>query len=447
MGQLPTWAYLVGLFFVLLIFDGALRKWVLPSQESVLFLLKDVVLWGGYGIYALKRNPIELPRPVYSTWVPVFLGAYVFVVMLQAFNPRQPSLFVSALGLKAHLAYMPLVVLVPALIVQVTERQILRFLWAYVLFVCVPIVLLSIYQFSQPPTAWINKYVADSANVAKVQNFARITGTFPYIGSFTPYLQFNAVLGASTVLAGLRWNRRTISLLGIILLGGTAIVMPMAGSRSPVVIVVGGLAALFLIMRSRGQWLRFLAVAAIVTLVIAQSLEGNLVLQGWEALAQRAEASGEAESRMLGLAMGPITGLEEGGVWGYGVGTNHQVAPRFVSGGTWEGWIGGDNRVLRVFVELGALGWLLLTAMKLSLLYVAFRVVRASRRPTELIVGGTAFCVLLSYLLLPVVYNVVSSGLYWGSAGAVLGIWSIQQVSWQSGPVSPVKSSTATGKA
>jgi hypothetical protein len=409
MGKLPTWIYLVGLFFALLILDGALRKWVLPSQESVLFLLKDIILWGGYGMYALKQNPIELPRPVYSTWVPVLLGAYVFMVLVQAFNPRQPSLYVSALGLKAHLAYMPLVVLIPALIAQATERQVLRFLWAYVLFLCVPIVVLSIYQFSQPPTAWINKYVADSSNPAKVQSFSRITGTFPYIGSFTPYLQFNAVLGASTVIAGFKWARWKLSLLGLILLGGTAIVIPMTGSRSPVVIVVGGLAALFLIMRSRRQWFHFVAVAVIAAVVITQSLGGSLILQAWEALAQRAQEAGQTESRMLRLLMGPITGVEEGGVWGYGVGTNHQVASRFVTGGTWDGWIGGDNRVLRIFVELGALGWLLLIAMKLSLLYVAFRVVRARRRPIELIVGGTAFCVLLSYLLLPVVYNVVSS--------------------------------------
>jgi len=426
--KFPMWVYLLGLFFLLVIVDGALRKWVLPSQETILFLLKDVVLWGGYGLYALKRNPLELPRPLYSTWAPILLGAYVIVVLLQAFNLRQPSLFVSALGLKAHLAYLPLVILVPALLVQVTERQMLRFLWGYVLLLCVPIVALSVYQFLQPPTAWINKYVQATTNVAKVESFARITGTFPYIGSFTPYLQFNAVLGASIVLAGLQWSRRRLSILGSILLGGTAIVLPMTGSRSPVVIVVGGLAALFLVMRSRGQWLRFLAVAVLAGIVVSQSFGDSIFLRGWEALAERAESTGEAESRMLGLLMGPISGLEEGGLLGYGVGTNHQVASAFISG-NWEGWIGGDNRVLRIFVELGALGWLVLTAMKLSFLYIATRVVRESRRPVEFIVGGTAFCVLLSYLLLPVVYNVVSSALYWVTVGAVLGMWSIQHVS------------------
>jgi hypothetical protein len=45
----------------------------------------------------------------------------------------------------------------------------------------------------------------------------------------------------------------------------------------------------------------------------------------------------------------------------------------------------------------------------------------------ELIVGATAFCVLLSRLVLPVVFNMVTSALYWGTAGAMLGIWSLQQ--------------------
>jgi hypothetical protein len=262
-----------------------------------------------------------------------------------------------------------------------------------------------------------------------VEGHARITGPFPYIGSFSPYLQFNAVLGTSIVLAGLRWNRRMLSILGAILLGGTAIVIPMTGSRSPVVIVGGTLAALFLIMKARGQWLRFLVLATIAAVLVAQSFGESALLQGWQALAQRAQEAGGAGRRMINILLGPVTGLEEGGIWGYGVGTNHQVAPSFVSGGTWEGWIGSDNRVLRVFVELGALGWVVLSALKLSLLYVAFRVVRMSQRPVELIVGGTAFCVLLPYLVLPVVYNVVTGAIYWGSAGALVGVWSVQQIS------------------
>jgi hypothetical protein len=304
-------------------------------------------------------------------------------------------------------------------------------LWGYALFIVVPLTALSIYQFSQPPTAWINQYVQRMATgVAKVEGFPRITGTFPYIGSYIKYLQFNAVLGASAVLAGLKYNRKGLVTTGSIILGGAAIVVPMTGSRSPVVVITAGLVCLFIIMRSKRYWLPLVAVGLIGAFVAAEGFQDSLLLQGWEALGERTEKSGLAQDRIERFLLGPVTGFEEAGLYGYGVGTNHQAAPGFVSGlTTWDGWMGGDNRVLRVFAELGALGFLILSLLKASLLYISFQVVRKEESPVEMVTGATAFCVLLGYVILPVVYNVVSSALFWGTAGVVLGTWCIQSVS------------------
>ncbi|MCS3708302.1 hypothetical protein GGP62_003212 [Salinibacter ruber] len=442
--RLPGWAYMLGLFFLLVIVDGALRKWVLPSQETLLFLVKDVVLWGGYVWYAAKRNPLELPRPLYATWVPFLLAVYLFVVVAQAFNIRQPSLLVSALGLKAHLAFLPVVVLLPALMVRVSERAITRFLWGYALLVSVPIVLLSIYQFSQPRTAWINRYVNPEASVARVGQFPRITGTFPYIGSFAPYLRFNAVLGASMVLGGLKWKRKSITALGAIVLGGTAIILPMTGSRSPVVIILIELVVLLFVMRGKGTGGLFLGLALVGGVIASIGLDNSILLRAWEALAQRAQGGmGEAYRRIMVRLSAPIEGLEEAGLFGYGVGSNHQVAPTFVGGATWEGWIGGDNKILRVFAELGALGWLILMALKIALLYVATQAVRRSRSAVEFILSATALCVLVGNVLRPVVYNVVSGALYWGAVGVMLGVWSLQRIPSGSSFASPLSRPTS----
>jgi hypothetical protein len=70
---------------------------------------------------------------------------------------------------------------------------------------------------------------------------------------------------------------------------------------------------------------------------------------------------------------------------------------------------------------------MVLIALKATLLYFAYQTVRRSRRPMELIIGATAFCMLLSRLVFPVVFNMVTGALYWGAAGAMLGIWSLQQ--------------------
>lgn len=424
-----AWKWLVGLFFLLILFDGALRKWVLPSQSLVLFVLKDIVLWGAYLMYALKRDPFALPRPLQKTWIPVLLGGYVFVVLLQAFNLRQPALIVSALGLKYHLAFLPLVVLVPAVISDASEQKFTRLLWGYSIFVCLPILALGIYQFFQPPSAWINQYIGETEHIAAVAGNPRITSTFSYIGSFTPYLEFSTFLGTSALLAGFRWNRTEIKILGAGLTAAIAIVLPMTGSRSVVAVPVIALAVLFLVMRERGNWIRLITVV-VLSVFIVGSFGSGWALQGWSALGERVDRVGteEAEGRFVNVLTNPIAGVEEAGLFGYGVGTNAKPATRLTSQSDWEGRYSGDRGGLRVVMELGILGWMVLMALKLALLYTAFLTVRASASPLEFIVSAVAFCVLLSNLVLTVVFNVVDNALYWGSAGAVIGIWARQQV-------------------
>jgi hypothetical protein len=426
---MKLWKQLVALSLLLVVVDGALRKWVLPGQSLVLFVLKDVVLWGGYVAYASKRNPFELPRPLRSTWVPSLLGAYIFVVLLQAFNPRQPALVVAALGLKYHLAFLPLVVMIPALVAKITERTFIRWLWRYSLFIYLPILILGIYQFFQPSTAWINQYIGESGHVAGVGGHPRITATFSYIGSFTPYLSLNAFLSVSILLAGLRWKQKRLRILGAILCIGTAVVLPMTGSRSMVAIPAIVLVVLFLFMKTKGQWVQLLGVVGL-TLVVLGSFGGGWVLKGWTALGERVEETGteEAEGRIVNVFMTPVEGAEMAGLIGYGVGTNQKPAPRLTSRSDWPGRYSGDRADLRLVMELGLLGWLVLLALNCALVYVALQALRASKSPMEFIVGATAFCVLFSNLVLPVAFNVVDNALHWTSAGAVIGVWSLQRI-------------------
>lgn len=428
-----SWKWLTGLFFLLVIVDGALRKWVLPGLSAPLFVLKDVVLWGGFLLYSLRRSPIELPRPLRSTWVPVLLIGYIYLVLVQAFNPRMPSLVVSALGLKAHLAYLPLVVLMPALISDVTERQIHRFLWGYVLLIVLPLSALSVSQFFSPPTAWINQYVRAHASIATAGGHVRVISTFSYIGSHTAYLTFNAFLGAGVLLAGLRWERQGLLTLGGLLFGATAVVLPMAGSRGPILIVLGALAALLVVAEIPGRT-RFVFLVCLLGAMLVWGRGALWLTEGWTALLERSVQAGGTEGareRILSVISGPIAGIERGGLFGYGAGSSHQAAPRFVPGTFGHEWLPEgfiENFIARTIIELGSLGWLLLMALKGTLLYFAYQTLQHARRPMGLIVGVTAFCLLLAKLPFPIVFNAVSSAFYWGTVGTMLGIWSMQQL-------------------
>jgi len=429
---MKLWKWCVGLFFVLVLVDGALRKWVLPSQSAVLFVLKDVVLWGGYAVYALSRNPVELPRPLRRTTIPLLLAAYVFVVMLQAFNPRQPNLVVSMLGLKAHLAFVPLAVLMPALVAQVTERQVVRLLWGYAVLVVLPLSALSVYQFNQLATAWVNQYVREMGTIAKAGGHVRVISTFSYVASHTVYLTFNAFLSAGVLFAGLRTGRHGLLVLGGLLLGTTAVVLPMAGSRGPIVFVLVAWAALLFVVDSQyTSSFRFVGVAILVIVVVVQ---GTGLTEGWEALAERAEQANDTGNRIENLLSSPIEGITRGGLLGYGAGSAHQAAPRFVPGAFSHEWLPQsyiESPMAREIIELGALGWLVLLALKTTLLYYSYRVVRHSRGIVGIIVGVTAFCMLLIKGPFPVTFNAVAAAFYWGTAGVMLGVWSCQEIDAQ----------------
>ncbi len=426
---MKLWKWLVGVFFVLVLVDGALRKWVLPSQSAALFVLKDMVLWGGFVFYALQRSPLELPKPLQRTGVPLLLGGYIFIVLLQAFNPRLPNLSVSALGLKAHLAFLPLVVLMPALLAEATERHFLRGLWGYTLMLVLPLAALSVYQFFQPPSAWINQYVREMGSIATVAGHARVISTFSYIGSHTAYLTFNAFLSAGILFAGLRTNRRDLYWMGGLLLGATFVVLPMAGSRGPIVIILVVLTVLLTITESKySSSLRFVATALLIVVAVVQ---GTGLTEGWEVLVERTVEASDTENRFEGVLLGPIQGIKRAGVFGYGAGSAHQAAVQFVPGAFSQTWLPEgsiENGIVRLITELGALGWLLLISLKTTLLYLAYQTLQRSRRPLETVVGVTAFCFILAKLPFPVVYNAVAGSLYWGTVGAMLGVWSVQDV-------------------
>jgi hypothetical protein len=316
----------------------------------------------------------------------------------------------------------------PAVIAETTERQVVRTLWGYTLLLVLPLAALSVYQFYQPPSAWINQYVREMGTIATVAGHVRVISTFSYVGSHTAYLTFNAFLSAGVLFAALRTGRRNLYWLGSFLLGSTFVVLPMAGSRGPIVIVLVALAVLLTIVESEyTSSLRFVAVALVIVVGIVQ---GTGLTEGWTAIAERAVEAGDTESRIEGFFYGPIRGVERGGLLGYGAGSAHQASPRFVPGSFGRDWIPGggiENFNARIVTELGALGWLVLMVLKTTLLYLAYQSVRRARMPLEVIVGATAFCMLLAKLPSPVIYNAVTSAFYWGSAGGMLGVWSLQQ--------------------
>lgn len=421
---------MLGLFAVLIVLQGALRKWWLPGLSTPLYVAKDVALMGALVLYGV-RHGFHFARPLRGTLLPVLWGGFAFIVLLQVFNPNFPSLAGSAMGARAYMMYTPLLILMPMLLEQVERPE--RWMVGIGLGVIVPVLLLGIYQYNQPIDAWINQYVLEDQQLASVAGRPRITGTFSYIGGMGAFLSFSVMLSGAILLAGLRYSHRLYTYLGAGLLGLSLVVAPMSGSRG---VVLGVLVPLPLVLYAVFKSRRGLSVAATITVL---TLIGVLLIsespwasQGWDALQQRMETASDRDTRIQSILMDPIYKLGIGGVLGYGAGATHQAAGALAPGGRVNVGVHYEGELGRVIIELGVVGALLFLLLKVWLAWTAWQAMKRAATPWETLLGILAFSRLfLSVGSGMIVFHHINSAIYWICAGIAVWLWSRQEVQRQ----------------
>src|SRR5258708_31657242 len=139
---------------VLLVVEAAIRKWLFPGAQDLVYLAKDVILLGAYAGFVRQRAQLRYRRPA----LPILYSALAFgavVGLLQIFNPRLPNLMVGAFGFKAYFLYVPILFILPAAFP--TDRALLTFLRRYVQ-LSIPVGILAVAQFFSPASSTLNTY-------------------------------------------------------------------------------------------------------------------------------------------------------------------------------------------------------------------------------------------------------------------------------------------------
>jgi len=426
--SVPGWVCMLGLFALLIVVQGALRKWLLPGLATPLYVAKDVVLLGALFLFG-QRYGYRLARPLRGTLLPVLWGGFSFVVLLQAFNLNVPSLGVGLLGIRSYLLYSSLLILLPAALEHVDRHE--RLVTVVVLGVIVPVLVLGIYQYFQPVDAWINDYLAEDMENAAVMGRPRIGGTFSYLGGMAPFLTFSTFLGLGMLVAGVRHDHRGYKSLGGGLLLLALIVAPMNGSRS----VVYGLAlplpfVLYVVTERRTLGALLGAVLLVGMIGAAVVIESDWAATGWETITYRMETASDQDTRIQTMLLDPVRKVPVGGLLGYGAGTTHQAATALsdagrlqIEGVYYEGELG------RVLIELGVVGALFFLALKVWLAWIAWRAMRRARTAWEDLLSILSFCVLfLNAGVGMIVFNHIAGSIYWVCAGCAAWVWSRQEI-------------------
>jgi hypothetical protein len=419
---LRRWRIAVQFAMVLLILEGAIRKWVFPGAQDLVYFAKDVLLLGVYAGYLHDRARLRVRQPA----LPFLYGALAFGALfglLEIFNPALPNLLVGIFGFKAYFFYVPLLFVLPAAFRN--DGELYRFLTRYAL-LAIPVGLLAMAQFFSPSTSLLNTYARSSedAYVATFgsSTFVRVTATFSFITGYTGYLLATVILILALLGAG-RWRFRG-HLPMFVALGMTLLGMLMTGSRGPVLI----LSVLFPlywwlgVIRERGGGAVFGRLVIVLSLVA-----GFLVYTSQEALdafvGRVTAGSADVPVRVSSPLKAPFLLMPDVGLAGFGIGSTHQTAATLAPGVVPYSWLHGlivEVESGRVMIELGPVGFLLVYSVRFYLALFAFRQVFALRRRFHRAIATAGLLYFLASIPGGVVFDVTSGIYFWFFAGLLL---------------------------
>jgi hypothetical protein len=418
------WRQAIQVVMVLLVVEGAIRKWLFPGAQDLVYLAKDVLLLAAY-LGAIRERALTRQRPpgisfLYSTLV---FGA-VFGA-LEIFNPRLPNVMVGAFGFKAYFLYVPLLLILPA--VFPTDQSLVSFLRRYI-YLSLPVGVLAVAQFFSPASSSINTYARAAEDVSGgyistfgSSAFVRVTASFSYITGYGSYLIAITIL-VLAYLAAVRW-RLSGSVAVFAALGTALLGMLMTGSRGPVFI----LSLLFplywwlAVMRGGQGGATFgrllLGLSALGILI------GSLGSDAVSAFLGRASSSGDVSERLSLPFLSPWEILPEAGLFGYGIGATHQTATAFTQGIFPYSWLHGlevEAETGRIMVELGPIGFLLIYFVRIYMIVFALRSLLALRTAFHRAIATACLLFFLAQLLGSVVFDVTTDLFYWFFGGLLV---------------------------
>lgn len=241
------WAY-----FFLLIFEGALRKWIFPDYAAPLLLIRDPLVIAAYFVAYKCRL---FPKNAFIS-VAAVLGVVCLVISL--FVSRE-SPAIAFYGFRTNFLQIPLIFL----IAKAFDSRDVEKVGYWMLMLSIPMAILMVYQFSASPYAWINQGLNDNIQIASAMGRIRPPGTFSFISG--PIFFYSLV---AAFLLYTQFGKRYPTWLIVAATTATLCAVVVSGSRTlaaniGVVFLLGFTCCLFLRPVLALRWIGILALMAI----------------------------------------------------------------------------------------------------------------------------------------------------------------------------------------
>lgn len=319
----------IWIYFLLVIFEGALRKWFLPALATPLLVIRDpVAIW-----LVLKCWQRGLfPASIYLNGV-VIIGIISFFT---AIFFGHGNLYVALYGARILLFHYPLIFVMG----KVFNKDDVIKIGIATLWITIPMTVLIALQFYSPQSAWVNRGVGGDmagAGYSGSGEFLRPPATFSFTTGTTSYFSYAACLIFYFWLDTKKVNK----LILIAATLGLFAAIPLSISRS--LFFQAGITLIFtmLAVLRKPQYIGKMLVAVsagVIALAIMSQI--SLFNTATKAFTDRFTNAGVSEgglkgtlgTRAVGGTVSSITESVNQPILGYGIGMGTNVGSMLLSG-------------------------------------------------------------------------------------------------------------------
>ncbi|MDM0043542.1 hypothetical protein QTH91_03530 [Variovorax dokdonensis] len=337
---------------LIVIYEGAIRKWVADSSTLPLILLRD-----GLAAYAVLRafwlghfRRERLATQVAVMWSFCVIGWGLLQLML-----GESTFPIYLIGLRFWLLYLWFAI---AAVAGMNERDYIVSL-RVLLYSLVLMAPLAVIQQQSPLDSPFNKTLDDDpSNVfTVVAGVARATATFSFTAGFTTFLALCAPFALGVLEA--RKRKPSHQLMALVIFGSLIICVLVSGARSAFVFI-GGLLCIYLAGNlifspvKRKGWAIF---AAVLTICVVLAL-GFVFQDALMDTQERFKVASEHEDfmgRVLTILLGEGGTVDRVTWLGAGIGIGSNLA-QYVRSGSTAYFVFGETEAGRTLIEAGLLG-------------------------------------------------------------------------------------------
>jgi hypothetical protein len=347
--RMPLLKKLFWLYFLLLIFEGALRKWVLPQFSAPLLLVRDpvaiLIIWEAY---RTRRWPKQ-----WSSVMGILAAGIVALCFIQLLIGENPW-FVALYGLRSYLLPFP----VAFIMGENLDWADLRKFGVCMLWLLLPLTALEVAQYQAQPSSILNiGAYQGNRQLEYAGGHLRASATFSYVTGPISYIP----LAAAFIFYGLvdeRFAKRWLLYAASFAL---LVSIPVTGSRTLVVLLLGVLvcvasAALFGVSQLWNVLKVILALIVVAALVSQLPVFSESMSTFRERLTNASGAEGTTEDTFVSRVTSPIVQAIEVSLaseqwYGAGMGLGSNAAASLLTGQ--QEFLAGEGEVKRVLYEFG----------------------------------------------------------------------------------------------